>query len=70
MLVGFGLFYWFRITGDAPADANQIEVTGKQFGWIFRYPGKDHVFGKKYYQNINDEANNQLGLIWDDPIFA
>jgi cytochrome c oxidase subunit II len=67
VLVGFGLFYWFRITGEAPADANQIEITGKQFGWIFRYPGKDHVFGKKYYQNINDGANNQLGLIWDDP---
>ena len=67
VLVGFGLFYWFRITGDAPADSNQVEVTGKQFGWIFRYPGKDHVFGKKYYQNINDGANNQLGLIWDDP---
>lgn len=67
VLVGFGLFYWFRITGDAPADANQIEITGKQFGWIFRYPGKDHVFGKKYYQNINDADNNQLGLLWDDP---
>jgi len=67
VLVGFGLFYWFRITGEAPADANQIEVTGKQFGWIFRYPGKDHTFGKKYYQNINDGANNQLGLLWDDP---
>jgi cytochrome c oxidase subunit 2 len=67
VLVGFGLFYWFRITGEAPADSNQIEITGKQFGWIFRYPGKDHVFGKKYYQNINDGANNQLGLIWDDP---
>jgi cytochrome c oxidase subunit 2 len=67
VLVGFGLFYWYRITGEAPADSNQIEVTGKQFGWIFRYPGKDHVFGKKYSQNINDGANNQLGLIWDDP---
>ena len=67
VLVGFGLFYWFRITGEAPADANQIEITGKQFGWIFRYPGKDHTFGKKYYQNISDKDNNQLGLIWDDP---
>src|ERR1700760_2892660 len=66
-LVGFGLFYWFRITGEAPQDANQIEVTGKQFGWIFRYPGKDGVFGKKYYQNISDADGNSLGLIWDDP---
>src|SRR5579863_3479235 len=67
ILVGFGLFYWFKITGDAPRDAMQIEVTGKQFGWIFRYPGKDGVFGKKYFQNISDKDNNSLGLIWDDP---
>jgi len=67
ILVGFGLFYWFKITGDAPKDAMQVEVTGKQFGWIFRYPGKDGVFGKKYYQNISDKDNNSLGLIWDDP---
>ena len=67
VLVGFGLFYWFRITGEAPADAMQVEVTGKQFGWIFRYPGKDQVFGRKYYQNISDKDNNQLGLLWNDP---
>ena len=67
VLVGFGLFYWFRITGDAPRDALQVEVTGKQFGWIFRYAGKDETFGKKYYQNISDKDNNSLGLIWDDP---
>ena len=66
VLVGFGLFYWFRITGDAPQDSLQVEVTGKQFGWIFRYAGKDQTFGKKYYQNISDKDNNQLGLIWDD----
>jgi cytochrome c oxidase subunit 2 len=66
VLVGFGLFYWFRITGEAPRDSLQVEVTGKQFGWIFRYAGKDQVFGKKYYQNISDKDNNSLGLIWDD----
>src|SRR5882762_7468168 len=67
VLVGFGLFYWFRITGEPPKDALQVEVTGKQFGWIFRYAGKDQVFGKKYYQNIDDGNNNSLGLLWDDP---
>jgi cytochrome c oxidase subunit 2 len=66
VLVGFGLFYWFRITGEAPENALQVEVTGKQFGWIFRYPGSDKVFGKKYYQNISDKDNNALGLLWDD----
>jgi cytochrome c oxidase subunit II len=67
VLVGFGLFYWFRITGDAPKDAMTVEITGKQFQWIYRYPGKDGVFGKKYYQSISDKGNNQLGLLWEDP---
>ncbi|MES1221188.1 MAG: cytochrome c oxidase subunit II, partial [Bacteroidota bacterium] len=67
VLVGFGLFYWFKITGDAPSNAMKVEVTGKQFGWIFRYPGNDQIFGKKFYQNIDDGKNNSLGLIWDDP---
>jgi cytochrome c oxidase subunit II len=67
VLVGFGLMYWFQITGEAPRDAMQIEITGKQFNWIYRYPGKDGVFGKKYYKNISDAENNPLGLLWDDP---
>jgi len=67
VLVGFGLMYWFRITGDAPKEALQVEVTGKQFGWIFRYAGKDEIFGKKFYQNIDDGKSNSLGLVWDDP---
>lgn len=66
ILVGFGLFYWFRMTGDAPANAMQVEITGKQFGWIYRYPGKDGIFGKKYYRNIDEATNNQLGLLWTD----
>lgn len=64
-LVIFGLRNWFYFTGDAPRNAMEIEVTGKQFGWIFRYPGKDGQFGKKYYKNI-DPATNTLGLIWKD----
>lgn len=66
VLVGFGLFYWFRMTGEAPQNAMQVEITGKQFGWIYRYPGKDNVFGKKYYRNIDESAGNQLGLLWTD----
>jgi cytochrome c oxidase subunit 2 len=67
VLVGFGLMYWFQITGEAPKNALQVEITGKQFNWIFRYPGKDNVFGNKYYRNISDAENNSLGLLWDDP---
>ncbi len=66
ILVGYGLFYWFKITGDPPPDAMQVEVTGKQFSWVFRYPGKDKVFGRKYFLNIDDATDNSLGLIWSD----
>jgi cytochrome c oxidase subunit II len=66
VLVGFGLFYWFKITGDAPKDALEVEIVGKQFNWITRYKGKDGVFGKKYYKNISDSKDNTLGLLWDD----
>src|SRR6185503_9692734 len=64
VLVGFGLFYWFKITGEAPKNSMIVEVTGKQFGWEFRYPGKDGVLGKKYYKNIS--SNNPVGQIWED----
>lgn len=67
VLVGFGLFYWFKITGDAPKNAMQVEVVGKQFGWEFRYPGKDGILGKKYFKNINAAKNNPVGQIWEDP---
>lgn len=67
VMVGFGLYYWFRITGEAPKDAMVVEVTGSQFKWEFRYPGKDKVLGKKYYKAINENANNPLGQLWDDP---
>lgn len=67
ILVGFGIFYWFKITGPAPKGAMVVEVTGSQFKWEFRYPGADGELGKKYYRNIDGEANNPLGQLWDDP---
>jgi len=66
VLVGFGIFYWFKITGNAPKNAMVVEVVGKQFGWEFRYPGKDGILGKKYFKNISDATNNPLGQLWDD----
>jgi len=65
VLIVFGLKYWFEFTGDAPKNALEVEVTGKQFGWIYRYKGADGVFGKKYFKVI-DDATNPLGLIWKD----
>jgi cytochrome c oxidase subunit II len=67
VLVGFGLFYWYQITGEAPKDSQVIEVTGSQFKWEFRYPGKDGKLGKKYYKKIDEDKLNPLGQIWEDP---
>lgn len=67
VLVAFGLLYWFQITGDAPKGTQEIEVTGSQFKWEFRYPGKDNKLGKKYFKNINEDKSNPLGQIWSDP---
>jgi cytochrome c oxidase subunit II len=66
VLVGFGLIYWFKITGEAPKDAMEVEVTGKQFGWEFRYPGKDGILGKRYFKRIDPAKNNPMGQLWED----
>jgi cytochrome c oxidase subunit II len=66
ILVGFGLYYWFQITGEAPKESQVVEVTGKQFAWEFRYPGKDKRLGRKYFKEINESAGNPLGQIWSD----
>lgn len=67
VLVGFGIFYWFKITGKAPKGAMEVEVIGSQFKWEYRYPGKDAVFGKKYYKKTDEANGNPLGQIWEDP---
>ncbi len=66
VLVVTGLFYWYKITAPAPKDAMVIEVTGKQFNWIARYPGKDGKLGHKNFTLIND--NNVLGMDWNDSL--
>lgn len=66
VLVVFGLKYWFKFTSDAPKDSQIVEVTGHQFGWEFRYPGKDNVLGKKNYKLTDGSHNNSLGVDWTD----
>jgi len=66
ILVAIGLKNWFDVTSPAPPDAKVIEIVGKQFNWLVRYPGKDNELGKRDFRKIND-ANNVLGLDWTDP---
>ncbi len=65
ILIALGLKTWFTMTSDAPKGSMRIEIVGKQFNWITRYPGKDGVLGKRYFTNIN-EKDNILGLDWKD----
>jgi cytochrome c oxidase subunit 2 len=67
VLVVFGLKYWFIMTGDAPDNATVVEVTGHQFGWEMRYPGKDGVLGRKNYKLYNQPSGNSLGVDFQDP---
>ncbi len=66
ILVAIGLRNWYEVTSPAPMDATVVEIVGKQFNWLVRYPGQDKELGKRDFRKIND-ANNVLGLDWTDP---
>lgn len=52
--------------GPAPG-ALQVEVTGAQFVWMFRYPGPDGKFGRIIPKDIDASVGNPLGLDPNDP---
>ena len=54
-----------RYTGASP-DALQVEVTGQQFVWNFRYPGADATFGRTAPTLVDPAAGNPLGLDPED----
>jgi cytochrome c oxidase subunit 2 len=66
VLVVIGLKNWFAITADAPENSLVVQVMGKQFNWLIRYPGADGILGKTDFRLMND-ANNVMGLDWNDP---
>jgi cytochrome c oxidase subunit II len=45
----------------------QIEVTGMQFQWYYRYPGPDGKFGQTRPELIDASIGNPLGLDSSDP---
>ncbi len=55
-----------RYSGPDPA-ALQIEATGMQFAWYFRYPGPDYAFGRTLPTLIAPGEGNPLGLDPTDP---
>lgn len=65
-VVLLGLPVWGKLyTASPPADAVNVEVTGEQFVWNVRYPGKDSIFGRTDPNLITDD--NPLGIDSRDP---
>jgi cytochrome c oxidase subunit 2 len=55
-----------RYTGASP-EAMQVEVTGMQFAWYFRYPGPDATFGVTRPQLASPAEGNPVGIDPADP---
>ncbi|MFY0654141.1 MAG: cytochrome c oxidase subunit II [Cyclobacteriaceae bacterium] len=64
LLVMSGFSAWSKITSQAPENAEVVEITGFQFAWAFRYPGKDKQLGDYHYQLIDSE--NAVGIDFTD----
>ncbi len=50
-----------RYTGASPT-ALQVEATGMQFAWYFRYPGADATFGATQPRLVSAAEGNPVGL--------
>jgi cytochrome c oxidase subunit II len=60
-LVSMGAVAWARVHSPPPAGAMVVDVRGEQFGWLFRYPGPDGVFGRTNPARIHTR-DNPMGL--------
>lgn len=65
LLVFTGWRAWRDITGEAPENALNIEIVGKQFNWEMRYPGVDNNKLGNYNYKLIDAANS-LGIDLED----
>ncbi len=71
------LFVWMTVAAErlwstirltrAESNAIQVEVTGAQFQWYFRYPGPDGNYGRTEPELIDAAGGNPLGLDPTDP---
>lgn len=71
LFVGLGLYArnaWAEVhfMGASPG-ALQIEVTGQQFVWNFRYAGPDGKFGREKPELVSASTGNPVGLDPTDP---
>ncbi|WP_111641780.1 c-type cytochrome [Marinimicrobium alkaliphilum] len=59
-----GLFVWASFV-KAPSDAQQVEVVGKQWHWMYRFPGEDGELGRTDPRFVSE--HNPFGLDPQDP---
>jgi len=65
-LMGTKIWAEARFQGPAPG-AQQVEITGMQFQWYFRYPGPDGKYGASKPELEDPSTGNALGVDPDDP---
>ncbi|NJN14625.1 MAG: cytochrome-c oxidase [Planctomycetes bacterium] len=58
---------WDSLYLEEPADPILVEVTGKQFEWIVRYPGEDGLYGRTSFAAVDVAEQNDLGIDEKDP---
>jgi cytochrome c oxidase subunit 2 len=54
---------WWSIKGSVPATDFQVQVTAKQFNWVFTYPGPDGVFGTADDLTLENELHVPVNKI-------
>lgn len=64
VLVFTGFKVWTDVTAAPPEGHETLEIVGKQFNWIVRYPGADGKLGKHNFRMIDDV--NSLGMDMGD----
>jgi cytochrome c oxidase subunit 2 len=71
LFVGLGIYgekAWAEARfDDAPAGSMQVEVTGQQFQWNFRYAGADGKWGTIRPELISASTGNPVGVDPADP---
>jgi len=60
-----GASTWDKLYVERSADPVILEVVGKQFEWLIRYPGKDKTYGAYDFKYV-DGVDNPMGLDEDD----
>lgn len=62
----YGEVVWARIYSAPPANAQQVQVLGRQFEWEFRYPAPNGTFGRTAPKFIT--SGDPFGMDPSDPV--